>query len=185
MLIVLFGINTDPGRRLVADQIGGYTTASGLNIKVGRIENPENAIKALAEQPVSREAQQIACDRFRELPAGAKMLDLAVALAEVREYSKEADEDGVHVLTMHGAKGREFDVVFIVGFEDEAIPGRAGKPGATPEALEEERRLAYVALTRARIEVYITSAESRVAIYGNHKEVQKRTPSRFTAEITG
>lgn len=53
MLIVLFGINTDPGRRLVADQIGGYTTASGLNIKVGRIDGSIYGAMTLSDVRVS------------------------------------------------------------------------------------------------------------------------------------
>ena len=53
VLIVLFGINTDPGRRLVADQIGGYTTASGLNIKVGRIDGSIYGAMTLSDVRVS------------------------------------------------------------------------------------------------------------------------------------
>ena len=53
VLVVLFGINTDPGRRLVADQIGGYTTASGLNIKVGRIDGSIYGAMTLSDVRVS------------------------------------------------------------------------------------------------------------------------------------
>jgi translocation and assembly module TamB len=53
LLLVLFGINTDPGRRLVADQIGGYTTASGLNIKVGRIDGSIYGAMTLSDLRVS------------------------------------------------------------------------------------------------------------------------------------
>jgi len=151
-----------------------------FDVHLGRVSDPRVALEALAGQKVSREAHAIAVDRYRELPAGATMLDLALSLSEVREYAKDGEGEGVNVLTIHGAKGREFDVVFVVGFEDEAFPGpRAVSAGA--EAIEEERRLAYVAITRARLGLYLTRAESRVTKW---KAIVKRTPSRFIQEIS-
>lgn len=155
-------------------------TINAANLHFGRVVRPESAMEALAGQNVSKEAQAVAVERFRELPLGSTLGDLALSLAEVREHVKDGEGDGVRVLTIHGAKGREFDVVFLVGFEDESIPGRAAKIG--PEAVEEERRLAYVAMTRARRELVFTTAETRVTKW---KEVVKRTPSRFIAETLG
>lgn len=144
------------------------------------IKDPQNAIEALAVERISRESRAIIAERFRELPNGSTILDLALALADVREYTKEEDGPGVRVMTIHGAKGREFDAVFLVGFEDEACPGRAGKQDA--EAVEEERRLAYVAITRAKVDLCITSSRTRSSEWGG---VQARTPSRFIAELAG
>lgn len=139
----------------------------------------ESALAALAGAGVTRESRAIVGEKFRELPSGATTLDLALVVAEVREFvSRDVDKGGVQVLTMHGAKGREFDVVFIVGFEDEVIPGRAAHAG--DDLIEEERRLAYVAITRARREVYITSSRNRLSKWGG---VQGRTESRFLREI--
>jgi superfamily I DNA/RNA helicase len=80
----------------------------------------------------------------------------------------------VSVLTFHAAKGLEFPVVFIAGAEETITP--ITSPGADPE---EERRLFYVALTRARERVIITRSRTR-RLYGRRRQMQ---PSRFLAEI--
>ena len=91
------------------------------------------------------------------------------------------DDDGkppdtVQMMTLHSAKGLEFPLVFIAGMEDDLFPGRhADDPGK----LEEERRLAYVGLTRAMRELYLTHAEIR-RLYG--KPIESR-PSRFLNEL--
>lgn len=162
-------------RRLAAEK---GTTINAERLLLSRVERPQSALEALAGAGVSRESRAIAAEKFRELPPGATMLDFSVALAEVREFVKEEEGDGVRVLTIHGAKGREFDVVFLVGFEDEIIPGRAARAGE--EAIEEERRLAYVGLTRARSSVYVSSAAVRSSEWGGARPM---TPSRFIAEI--
>ncbi len=161
---------------------------NSANIHAPRITAPENAVKALADQPVSKEALRLAIEKFQDLPPGSAMLEFTVSLAECREIERESKDPGVHVGTIHGAKGREFDVVFLVGFEEEVIPGRARlltDPIAQEAGIEEARRVAYVGLTRARKEVYITSAKSRAVVFGAHREIKARTPSRFTAEIVG
>jgi DNA helicase-2/ATP-dependent DNA helicase PcrA len=137
---------------------------------------PSTALTALSRAGTSREAQMIAVEKWRELPPGAGMDDFALALASVYDYSKEEEGDGVHVLTMHGAKGREWDAVFLVGMEDETIPGRADDA----DAIEAERRVAYVALTRARHAAFLSSVKSRVTPW---KQVVARRPSRFLKEI--
>ena len=82
--------------------------------------------------------------------------------------------EGIHLLTFHAAKGLEFPVVFIVGTEEGITPMQRADSD-----LEEERRLFYVALTRAKQEVHITYAQKRTQ-YGQEKEVQ---PSRFISEL--
>jgi len=144
------------------------------------IRNPQNAIEALTAEGASRESRAIIAEKFRELPKGSSMLDLVLALSDVREYVSEEQGEGVHVLTIHAAKGREFDVVFLVGFEDEAIPGRAAKGDFPQDGIEEERRLAYVAITRARRELHISGTKTRSSEWSG---VQPRHPSRFLAEI--
>lgn len=160
-------------------------TINEATLHLGRITKPEIAIQALNTKPITREATRIVYEKYRELPSGATCLDLALALSEVRDYTKEGDGTGVHVLTIHAAKGREFDTVVLVGFEDEACPGRAANI-ADPEkqalAIEEERRLAYVAITRAKSNFVISYALTRATKWG---EIVKRTPSRFIAEMQG
>ena len=87
------------------------------------------------------------------------------------------DEDAVIMMTMHAAKGLEFPVVFLAGMEDGLFPGfRATEK---EEDMEEERRLCYVAVTRAKEQLYLTCAERRL-LYGR---TQYAHPSRFIDEM--
>lgn len=83
------------------------------------------------------------------------------------------DDDFVRVMTIHASKGLEFPVVFIVGFEEEIFPSRRSLNEVGGE--EEERRLSYVAITRAKQRLYFTTSKLR-AIYGTSKEYKD---SRF------
>ena len=87
------------------------------------------------------------------------------------------DQSEVTLMTLHTAKGLEFPLVFIVGMEDGIFPSFMSL--GDPDQLEEERRLAYVGITRAEEQLYLTLAESRW-IYGQQ---QYNTPSRFLREI--
>lgn len=127
---------------------------------------------ALAKAGISAEARAMIAGLIRQLPAGADLLELALAMGLHLPEEKPASA-GVECLTIHGAKGREWDVVFLVGFEDECCPGKRGDP-------EEERRLAYVALTRARLACHISSAKARQTPWG---AVEPRTPSRYIKEM--
>ena len=85
--------------------------------------------------------------------------------------------DAVHVMTLHSAKGLEFPVVFILGLEEGVFPH--SRSALSPTELEEERRLMYVGLTRAKEKVYLLHTECRT-IFGS---TQVNPPSRFLAEI--
>lgn len=89
----------------------------------------------------------------------------------------DADSDTVVMMTMHSAKGLEFPVVFLPGFEEGIFPGLQAI--YNPTEIEEERRLAYVAITRAREELMLLNAESRM-IFGS---TQRNKASRFIEEI--
>ena len=86
------------------------------------------------------------------------------------------DESGVTLMTMHNTKGLEFSRVFVAGVEDEIIPGRHDE---SPSATEEERRIMYVAMTRARKSLYISYAAQRM-MWGH---TDYHTPSRFIKDI--
>ncbi|MDR2977004.1 MAG: DNA helicase PcrA [Streptococcaceae bacterium] len=90
---------------------------------------------------------------------------------------EEANVKGVTLMTLHAAKGLEFPVVFLVGLEEGIFP--LSRVNEDADELEEERRLAYVGITRAKEELYLTNANSRV-LYG--KSSYNR-PSRFISEI--
>jgi DNA helicase-2/ATP-dependent DNA helicase PcrA len=86
----------------------------------------------------------------------------------------------VSMMTLHAAKGLEFDCVFMTGMEESVFPhNRAIGDGADPEELAEERRLCYVGITRARKRLFLSLATSR-ALFG---ELKFNRPSRFLAEI--
>lgn len=89
----------------------------------------------------------------------------------------DGSDDKILLMTVHSAKGLEFDNVFVTGMEDGIFPG--SRSMYSEEDLEEERRLAYVAITRAKKKLYVTSAGRRM-IFG---QTQKNVTSRFIREI--
>lgn len=110
-------------------------------------------------------------------------LGLAGFLEEVALVSDldevQANQDAVLLMTMHAAKGLEFPVVFMIGMEESIFP--SSRSLYDQNDMEEERRLCYVGMTRAREELVLTSAASRM-IYGSY---QHNPPSRFLADIDG
>ncbi len=99
-----------------------------------------------------------------------------VSLVEAKDDSK-AGNDAVSVMTVHGAKGLEFDLVFIPGLEDSIFPSHRSLEERN--GLEEERRLLYVAITRAKKELIMSYTKSRF-IFGDY---QAAIPSRFLSEL--
>lgn len=97
-------------------------------------------------------------------------------VSDAAEYSTDAD--AVTLMTVHSAKGLEFKVVFIIGLEENIMP--ISKALYDDEELEEERRLMYVAITRAKEKLYLLNAGRRM-LYGN---MQMNPPSRFISEIS-
>jgi DNA helicase-2/ATP-dependent DNA helicase PcrA len=88
-------------------------------------------------------------------------------------------EKKVSLMTMHASKGLEFDTVFLAGVEDHIVP-HARTLQENPDSLEEERRLFYVAITRARRALFISSCKQRK----RNRELVESIPSRFLAEIS-
>jgi len=95
------------------------------------------------------------------------------------EQSKNQDGSGnyVNLMTLHSSKGLEFDYVFIVGVEEGILPH--SRSFTDEEELEEERRLCYVGITRAREKLYLTFSERRLSREGYSTQI----PSRFLGEI--
>ena len=102
---------------------------------------------------------------------------LSHAALEAGEGQADAWEDCVQLMTMHSAKGLEFPLVFICGMEDGLFPHQ--RSIADPDGLEEERRLCYVGITRAKQTLFISHAEQR-RMHGSDNYAQ---PSRFISEI--
>ena len=108
-------------------------------------------------------------------------IDLATYIEDVALISDldsvTSGEEAVTLMTLHAAKGLEFPVVFMVGMEESIFPH--SRALYDPTEMEEERRLCYVGMTRAREELYLSASSSRL-IFGSR---QYNPPSRFLADI--
>ena len=100
-----------------------------------------------------------------------------IALLTDQDSDKADDGEKVTLMTVHSAKGLEFKNVFVVGLEENLFP--SGMVGDSPRALEEERRLFYVAITRAEEHCFISFAKTRFR-YG---KMEFGSPSRFLRDI--
>ncbi|MFN5381616.1 MAG: ATP-dependent helicase [Alphaproteobacteria bacterium] len=97
----------------------------------------------------------------------------------INDIDNMQDDDRVNVMTMHAAKGLEFETVFLAGWEEGVFPSQKALDENGKSGLEEERRLAYVAITRAKNNLYISFTSTR-RMYGSF---QASTPSRFIDEL--
>jgi DNA helicase-2/ATP-dependent DNA helicase PcrA len=147
--------------QIVLDE-SGYTAmwqADRSPDAAGRLENLKELVVAMAE--------------FENLGGFLEHVSL------VMDNAAEAGGDMVNLMTLHSAKGLEFDTVFLPGWEDGLFPNQRAMEENGLAALEEERRLAYVGLTRARHRAYVSFAASRRI----HGQWQNAIRSRFVDEL--
>ena len=137
-----------------------------------RIENLEELVTAASSFDVTDAEEELDTTSSAFLAA---FLDQAAL--DAGEGQAAADEDAVQLMTLHSAKGLEFDLVFLVGMEEGLFPHKMSVDDLA--GLEEERRLAYVGITRAKHKLYLCHAESRRM----HGEINLARPSRFVREI--
>ncbi len=137
----------------------------------------ERTVESMGRVENLKELVGVAAEFEARNPSGAlaDFLEQVALVSEVDEY--EEDDPAVTLMTMHNAKGLEFDVVFMVGMEDGVFPHYRSMTDSAE--LEEERRLAYVGITRARRRLYLTHAWSRSLFGGSNFN----PPSRFLSEI--
>ena len=145
-----------------------------------RLENLLEFLSVTAEYDAkaaqhTQNAQNEGVKAEEAVPGLSGFLEQVSLVADIDELD-QADE-AVALMTMHSAKGLEFPVVFVVGMEDGIFP--SSRSLMDPNELEEERRLCYVAITRAREKLYLCNAEMRM-LYG---KTQYNRPSCFLAEI--
>ncbi|NCC21853.1 MAG: DNA helicase II [Alphaproteobacteria bacterium] len=157
---------------------------------VGQMPHPELAAQILDE---SGYMQMWKTDKSPEAPGRLENLrELVSAMAEfeslaeflehialVLENQGEAADEAISIMTLHGAKGLEFDAVFLPGWEEGLFPSQKTMDEHGVKGLEEERRLAYVGITRARKRAYVSYAARR-RMYGNWIDA---IPSRFVDEL--
>ena len=147
--------------RMILDE-SGYTAmwqADKTPEAPGRLENLKELVTAMAD--------------FESLGGFLEHVSL------VMENQESSEGDMVTLMTLHGAKGLEFDVVFLPGWEEGLFPSQRTMDENGIAGLEEERRLAYVGITRARQHAIISHAHSR-RVYGNWTST---IPSRFVDEL--
>jgi len=147
--------------RVILDE-SGYTAmwqAEKSAEAAGRLENLSELVRAMEE--------------YETLGAFLEHVSL------VMDNEAQASEAKVTIMTIHAAKGLEFDTVFLVGWEEGLFPSQRALDEGGLTSLEEERRLAYVAITRARRRAIIIHAANR-RIYG---QWTSSIPSRFVAEL--
>ncbi|MBE9536455.1 MAG: UvrD-helicase domain-containing protein [Proteobacteria bacterium] len=129
-----------------------------------RIENLEELEEAIREQ--AGEEEDFSIEAF---------LERAVLMSEADKLDDQ--EERLTLMTLHGAKGLEFPVVFMAGMEENLFPHSRSKDD--PEGLEEERRLCYVGMTRAMERLYLSHADRR-RVFGSD---QHNLPSRYLSDI--
>jgi DNA helicase-2/ATP-dependent DNA helicase PcrA len=129
-----------------------------------RLENLNELVNAAAL--FSEESEENTLDAF-----------LAHAALEAGEHQAGAGHDALQLMTVHAAKGLEFHAVFITGLEEGLFPHE--QSAHEENGLEEERRLMYVAITRARRRLYLSHAQSRML----HGQIRYSLPSRFLEEL--
>jgi DNA helicase-2/ATP-dependent DNA helicase PcrA len=170
------------------DELDGQTRSMALHEQVARVIEGSGLIAHYEKDGMVGGETRI--ENLEELVSAARdsfstpdtelppLLDfLSYAVLESGEAQAGAHEDSVQLMTMHSAKGLEFPLLFMCGLEDGLFPHQRSLHDA--DALEEERRLCYVGITRAREQLYLSYAEQRRM----HGVDSFATPSRFIREI--
>ncbi len=137
--------------------------------------------------------------KSRDHEAGGRLENLKELIAQLQDYenlsgflehvslnlenAKDDETEKVSIMTLHQAKGTEYPVVFLPGWEDGLFPSQRSMDEVGAKGLEEERRLAYVGLTRAERVCTVSFASNRLVFYGDRRGWQSQMPSRFIDEL--
>ena len=168
-------LDTDTRDLVLPEQVSRVTEASGLLAHHGRAGNETSEARVENLEELVNSALGLIRDDDSELSPLDEFLSYAVL--ESGESQAGSDQEAVQLMTLHSAKGLEFPLVFVCGLEEGLFPHSRSIDDVG--GLEEERRLCYVGLTRARRKLYLTHAEQR-RLHGNYRYT---TPSRFIREI--
>ena len=144
-----------------------------------RIENLAELVNAAAAFASEERDAGLETGASEDAPAAADPLSafLAHAALEAGEHQAGDGQDALQLMTVHSAKGLEFDTVFLTGLEEGLFPHEQSQ--LERDGVEEERRLAYVAITRARQRLVLSFAQTRML----HGQTRYNLPSRFLDEI--
>lgn len=168
-------LNEDKDAYVVAEQV---VIASGIIQDISVDNTPENLSRKENVQELLSAINQFCEEKANVGDTELKLVDFLSEVALLTDQDKENDDDKnrVTLMTVHAAKGLEFKHVFIVGLEENLFPSSLCE---TERELEEERRLLYVALTRAKTDCVISYAKSRF----RNGRTQFSNPSRFLYDI--
>ena len=153
---------------------------SGVQADIFRGHEPEDLSRQENLQELLDGMHQFVDDREQEEGSGRTLITHYLQEVSLISDLDESDDDcteKLSLMTIHAAKGLEFRIVFVVGMEENLFPNQMSS--SSPRELEEERRLFYVALTRAKEQCYLTHAKNRYR-YGKSEFC---TPSSFLLEI--
>jgi DNA helicase-2/ATP-dependent DNA helicase PcrA len=180
------GLRTQTAGLPLAETVEHAVAHSGLlehykSMREGaeRLENLSELVNAAAAFDTEERRAGLETGQGGAEGAGADPLIafLTHAALEAGEHQAGEGQDALQLMTVHSAKGLEFDAVFLSGLEEGLFPHEQSL--AERDGLEEERRLAYVAITRARMRLYLSFAQTRML----HGQTRYSLPSRFLAEI--
>ena len=152
---------------------------SGIINEVCQDNSPENLSRKENIEELVNGMNDFCAMRQEEGNTNVSLIDFLseVSLLTDQDSDKEGDGEKVTLMTVHSAKGLEFRNVFVVGMEENLFP--SGMAGDSPRAMEEERRLFYVAITRAEEHCFLSFAKTRFR-YG---KMEFGSPSRFLRDI--
>ena len=152
---------------------------SGIINDVCQDNSPENLSRKENIEELVNGMSDFCAMRLEEGNPNISLTDFLseVSLLTDQDSDKDGDDEKITLMTVHSAKGLEFRNVFVVGMEENLFP--SGMVGDSPRALEEERRLFYVAITRAEEHCFLSYARTRFR-YG---KMEFGSPSRFLKDI--
>ena len=170
---LIFELIKDSEELSLTDLVEDILSKTGIRAEYESNKNLENELRL-----DNLEEFKSITKTFEERTGSVSLEDFLEEISLIADISEHRDDsDSVTLMTMHSAKGLEFKVVFLVGMEDGIFPHQ--NAFFESQGLEEERRLCYVAITRAKERLYISNAKRRM-LYG--KDVVN-PPSRFIKEI--
>lgn len=164
--LTILSMDSTPVEKIIAELIDASGYAEDLK--------KNNPIDAETRIENIKELRSLAIEFEKD--GGESLEDFLAAIALVQDNDDLDNSEVVLLMTYHGAKGLEFPVVFMTGMEEGVFPSYRSE---TPEEIEEERRLCYVGITRAKERLYLTNAVNRL-LYGYERS---NPPSRFLQEI--
>lgn len=152
---------------------------AGIMNEICQDNTPENLSRKENIEELVNGMHEFCSERIEEGNSNVSLSDFLseISLLTDQDSNKDDDDKKVTLMTVHSAKGLEFPNVFVVGMEENLFPSNMS--GNSPRAMEEERRLFYVAITRAEVHCFLSYAKSRFR-YG---KTEFSSPSRFLRDI--